>query len=123
VNLFAGRIEAVDGTLHHVASPEAGATLAVERDEPLAIGHEVMVAVRPEKIALGAPDAAAAPNRLVGTIESVSYRGEASTYRVALAGGKLVRVTAPNVAHAGGVAVGTRVALAWRADAAMVLEE
>jgi putrescine transport system ATP-binding protein len=123
VNFFAGRVEAVEGRLHRIASPEAGATLAIERDAPLEPGRDIVVAVRPEKIAIAAAGGEAACNRLEGTIESVSYRGEASTYRIALASGKVVRVTAPNVAHAGGFAVGARVALAWSADAALVLEE
>jgi putrescine transport system ATP-binding protein len=122
VNLFAGRIEAVEGRCHRVASADAGTTLTVERDAPLPVGHEATVAVRPEKIAIGDAAAAGAPNRIDGTIESVSYRGEASTYRVVLPSGKLVRVTAPNVTQAGGLAVGARVTLSWRADAAMVLE-
>ena len=123
VNLFAGRVETIEGTRHVIASPDAGAALTVEREAPLSVGREVMVAIRPEKIALGVGGAADAPNRIEGTIMSVSYRGEASTYRVALPSGRLVRVTAPNVAPAGGFAVGARVALAWHADAAMVLEE
>ena len=123
VNLFAGRVEAVEGACHRIASPDTGATLTVDRDKPLPLGSDVTVAVRPEKIMIGAAAAASAPNRIEGAIESVSYRGEASTYRVALPSGKLVRVTAPNVTHADGFAVGARVILSWRADAAMVLEE
>jgi len=123
VNFFAGRVEAIEGRVHRVASAEAGATLRVARDVALAAGREVVVAIRPEKIAIAAAGDTAAANHLAGVVEAVSYRGEASTYRVALASGKLVRVTAPNIAPDARLAVGTRVTLAWSAEAALVLEE
>ena len=123
VNFFAGTVEAVEGRLHRIVSAEAGTRLAVERDAPLAAGRAIVVAVRPEKIAIAAAADTRAANRLGGVVESVSYRGEASTYRVALESGKIVRATAPNVAPAGGFAAGTRVMLGWSSDAALVLEE
>ncbi len=124
VNFFAGRVDAVEGRLHRIASDEAGASLAVEREPPLTAGCAVVVAVRPEKIAIEDAAPNDAPNCLSGTVASVSYRGEASTYRVALATGKVVRVTAPNTARCGGAfAEGNGVRLAWSADAGMVLEE
>ncbi len=124
VNLFAGRVAVVDGRLHRIACAEAGATLAVEREEPLAAGREVTIAVRPEKIAISAVRASGALNRVGGKVAAISYRGEASTYRVALASGKIVRVTAANAARSGGgIAEGQDVTLAWDAGAALMLEE
>ncbi len=126
VNLFAGMvIQSHEGWIF-IDSEEARTALAIEH-EPLQPGHPVVVAVRPEKIvfadaaiATGTPGRA---NTLAGRVDSVSYRGEASTYRVAVAGGKLVRVTMPNQARAGGsFAAGDTVSLSWRADAALVLE-
>ena len=122
VNLFAGRVAASDGRRVVIACGAAGADFVVEHDAPLAPGSAVAVAVRPEKIALGAA-LPAADNLLAGTIDSVSYRGEASTYRVALASAKLVRVTLPNRARAeSALEPGQRVHLSWSADAALVLE-
>lgn len=128
VNFFAGRIVAVEGRRHLIAAAEAGATLFVERAPPLAVGGDIVVAVRPEKIAIApAPSGDGAdgpPNVLDGTIAAISYRGEASTYRVALQSGKLVRVTAPNQLRGGGaLGEGARVRLAWPASAGLVLEE
>jgi putrescine transport system ATP-binding protein len=120
VNLFAGRVAASDG---RIDSAEAGATLTVAHDTPLTLGSDVAVAVRPEKIALAAAPPADARNALAGMIQSVSYRGEASTYRVALASGKIVRVTQPNSARAGsGFAAGDPVVMSWAPEAALVLE-
>ena len=124
VNLFAGIVATVEGRRHRIDSDEAGAMLVVERDTALAPGTAVAVAVRPEKIALAAKAPFSADNALAGTVEAVSYRGEASTYRVALPGGKLVRATATNRARAGGgLTVGDHVSLAWDAAAALALEE
>ena len=126
VNLFAGRIAASDGRRLAIDSDEAGARLVVEHGAPLAAGSAVALAVRPEKIALSTappPPGPDAQNVLAGTINSVSYRGEASTYRVALATGKLVRVTLPNRAREeSALEPGQRVHLAWSADAALVIE-
>jgi putrescine transport system ATP-binding protein len=122
VNLFGGTVVARDGNRLRIDSAEAGAVLWVAHGAALATGSAVAVAVRPEKIALTL-SAASTDNRLTGTIEAIAYRGEASTYRVALANGKLVRVTIPNRARdAGALAPGTAVTLAWSAEAAMVLE-
>ncbi|HUB96341.1 MAG TPA: ABC transporter ATP-binding protein [Stellaceae bacterium] len=123
VNLFDGQVAACEGRYHHIASAEAGATLVVEHEHSLEPGRAVAVAVRPEKIQIAAAPPADGENVLAGTIDSVSYRGEASTYRVAVAAGKLVRVTMPNHGRAGGgFAAGDAVSLSWRADAALVLE-
>ena len=86
------------------------------------VGSAVAVAVRPEKIVL-ATDPLNDANRLAGNVESVSFRGEASTYRIALPTGKIVRVTQTNRDRAGaGIAERQKVWLGWSARAAMVLE-
>jgi putrescine transport system ATP-binding protein len=122
VNLFGGRVMGREQSRLRIDSADAGVSLLVEHEGALAPGSEVSLAIRPEKIALTeAPGAA--DNQLSGTIESVAYRGEASTYRVALATGKVVRVTLPNRARdAGALAPGAPVHLFWGADAALVLE-
>ena len=123
VNLFAGTVAARDGKRLRIDCAEAGGMLWVEHAAPLPPGSDVAVAVRPEKIALAAMPAGA-DNALSGTIESIAYRGEASTYRVALATGKVLRVTVPNRARdAGALEPGSPVHLSWNADAALVLEE
>jgi putrescine transport system ATP-binding protein len=122
VNLFAGTVAGQDGAVARIDSAEAGATLAVRHRA--APGSALAVAVRPEKIALDPTPPAGAATVLAGTVEGVSYRGEASTYRVALATGKIVRVTLANRARdAGAFAAGARVYLSWSAEAALVLDE
>jgi putrescine transport system ATP-binding protein len=119
INLFSGRVARAERGLLHVESAEAGAMLVVEHAS-LAAGSDVAVAVRPEKITL-AP-AADALNRLQGRVRGTAYRGEASTYEVELAGGKLLRVTLTNTRRsAQPFAAGQAVALAFEPAAAVVL--
>ena len=119
VNLFAGRVTGVADGLLHIECGEARARFALAH-APLAAGSDVAVVVRPEKLALAAP--ADAPNHLAGRVRSVAYRGEVSTYEVELAGGKIVRVTLPNVTREHRrVAVGEPVTLAFAPASAVVL--
>ena len=118
VNLFEGRV-AGSGAPLSVECRELGQTLAVAG--AASIGAVVAVAVRPERIALSAEEPSRA-NRLPGTVREIAFRGEASTYHVAVAGGRLLRVTLPNVGP--GTAppgLGAAVWLAWDAEAGVLL--
>jgi putrescine transport system ATP-binding protein len=119
VNLFAGRVAGAAGGLLHIECGEAEATLAVAH-APLAPGSAVAVALRPEKLGLSAPPGAV--NCLRGRVRGMSYRGEVSTYEVELAGGKIVRVTLPNVTREHRrVVAGDAVTLAFAPESAVVL--
>ena len=121
VNLLAGRVAGTEGGLLLVDSPEAGGRIAVAHDAP-APSAEVTIAVRPEKIMLSATPPAAARNLLQGRIRAVAYRGEASTYEIDLAGGKVLRATLANSArHVQPFAVGQAIFLGWEPAAGVVL--
>ena len=120
VNLFEGRVaEARDGEVA-VDCAQLGRRLVAVGAGP--IGSAVAIAVRPERIKLsGAPGEL--PNSLVGTVSDISYRGEASSVNVALANGRLVRVTLPNIGGSGGpsATAGAAVWLGWPAEAGVLL--
>jgi len=121
VNLFEGRVAACEGGMIGVSCASFGTAIVV-RGAALAPGTEVAIAVRPEKIELAAPGDTNGQNRFVGIVREIAYRGEASTFHVALDGGKLVRVTLPNRARGGSaIQVGSTVSLRWPADAGMLL--
>src|SRR5262249_22472929 len=92
VNLFEGRVAGTGAPLAGEC-PELRQMLAVEG--AASVGAAVAVAVRPERITLSAEEPGRA-NRLRGTVREIAFRGEASTYHVAVAGGRLLRVTLPN---------------------------
>jgi putrescine transport system ATP-binding protein len=121
VNLLAARVAGTEGGLLLLDSAEAGARLAAAH-APLAAGTAVTIAVRPEKIALSAAPSGER-NRLDGRIAASAYRGDASTYEIELATGKILHAMVPNTQrHARPFAVGQSVGLAFAPDAAIVLE-
>src|SRR5260370_41803903 len=92
------------------------------RQEPLAAGADVAIALRPEKIALEAPPAEPGRNRLVGRIAAIAYRGDASSYEIELATGRTLRATLPNTRRrAPPFAVGQSIGLAFQPVACVVL--
>ncbi|HXY98683.1 MAG TPA: ABC transporter ATP-binding protein [Stellaceae bacterium] len=119
VNLLEGRVLSAHDGLIEIKSAEAGGTLVVEHPA-LATGSAVAIAIRPEKIAFAPP--AATANRLDGRVLGVAYRGEASTYEVELASGRVLRVTQVNTApRAQPYAAGDGVLLGFAPAAAVVL--
>ncbi len=87
-------------------------------------GQSVTVMVRPEKIAMGrVPAMGEGLNHLDGIVAEIAYHGDVSLYRVRLAGGQVVTVTAANLRHAAepGLDRGDRVVLSWHPANAVLL--
>ena len=119
INLLAGEVTGSEAGRLLVASAEAGGTIMIEHS-PLAVGTPVTLAVRPEKIILDAPPSVA--NRLEGVIRGSAYRGEASSFEVELATGRVLRITVANSARRpAALGVGDLVTLGWDPLAVMVL--
>jgi spermidine/putrescine ABC transporter ATP-binding subunit len=78
------------------------------------------LAIRPERMTLGASDA---PNRLSGVVNQRSYAGETLTHVVRLADGTLVRATTALRQGLTGeqASVGDAVTLSWYPDACILL--
>jgi putrescine transport system ATP-binding protein len=94
----------------------------------LKIGAAVALGVRPEKIRISKTHYSGAQNLFTGTVKEIAYFGSYSTYIVALAEGKTVKITTGNEAGQGGVADMADPAITWGdtvffswADAAAVL--
>jgi putrescine transport system ATP-binding protein len=121
VNLFEGRVSAARDQELSMDCSELGRPLVVD-GAGSAIGTEVAIAVRPERIELSETPGSH-PNSLQGTVSEVSYRGEASSVIVVLASGRPVRVTLPNTGRSRrpGLGVGAAVWLGWPADAGVLL--
>ncbi len=82
-----------------------------------------LLAIRPEKIALGAP-AMGLDNRIQGTVELVTYLGSLTEYRVRLSPAETLTISRPNTDRAeASVAQGQTVVLGWRAEAGLLLPE
>ena len=114
-NLLEGRV-AANG---EVACPGIGCTLLLAGTPGHAAGQALTVALRAERIRLGAE--AAAPNSVHGTLREAAYRGDGWTLLVATAGGQVLRVALPGAAPP--PPLGSAVTLAWAADANIVLAD
>ena len=86
-----------------------------------ALGHEVHVAVRPERVRLGG----AGVNRVAGTVTEVAYRGDVAEVSVLFGTGGVFHVLQPlsEGAAAGVPQRGAAVEVTWAAEACVVLRE
>ncbi len=128
INMFEGVVEAADGRLVTVRSEEAGATLTAFSAHDVQPGHQVTVAIRPEKVSIAreAPTDSSL-NAIVGQVLDLGYLGNLSIYRVRLPSGQIVRVSHQNVLRARDserqVDWEDEVWLSWEAQSALVLTE
>jgi putative spermidine/putrescine transport system ATP-binding protein len=116
-NLLEGRVESADGGAVFVHG--GGVRLPVSR-APQAFhpGEPCTLMVRPEKVTLGAVDAA---EGLPGTVDTAVYVGEFTRYRVRVAPDMVIGVKAPNTHAASRAKPGDAVRLRWAAaDAYLV---
>jgi putrescine transport system ATP-binding protein len=125
---FVGDINLIEGAVVEFGAGKAmiadksGRRYRVAADA--AVGEQVYIALRPEKIRLYAvqppPDAA---NAMRGRIWDIGYLGGVSTYKVRLDDGTVVKASVANVArltdHA--LSVDDEVWVSWPPDAAVVL--
>jgi putrescine transport system ATP-binding protein len=114
VNLIAGRLGAGEGG--RAAVETAHGRLLARAPAHAAVGDEVVVAVRPERLRLAADDG---DNRIAGTVTEITFLGDRLRLRVAAGDGPPLRVMLPAGMHA--PTVGAAVALAFAPDAATVL--
>ncbi len=139
VNLIEGRVTEAREDGLKVECAELGGELRIARapGAPLAQrGATVWVALRPEQIELSRREAAApAPagatasgvpgESMRGIVKEIGYRGDASTYLVEIASGKLLRVTRANAARDAEdrIARDDAVSLSWHRTSPLVLTE
>ncbi len=108
----AGLVLELDGIGARVeAAPRAG----------LPVGGWVMLALRPERLRLGAEEGT---NRLEGVAVEATYSGESLVQAVRLADGSVIRAAVPlnRGLDAQRLVPGSRVTLSWDKEAAIVLE-
>jgi putrescine transport system ATP-binding protein len=99
--------------------PDLGVTV---RMAAMVAPGPVLLALRPERLRIGATDA---PNRLAGVVAERSYAGETLTHSVRLPNDAVLRVTQALHDGLGAVqpAMGETVTLSWQPDACIVLRE
>ena len=88
-----------------------------------ASGEKVWLAIRPENVALSRKRPSAATNALAATVAEVGFLGDTSIYRLRLANGERLTVTAPNQGGAARFVLGDKVCASWPKDAGLVLRQ
>lgn len=123
-NLLRGRIESIYGSTVQVVTEtglkvwvEAPQTAAELLDQPHA---PVVVSVRPEKVWIGQPDAAAQMNCYAGSLKHKMYLGTHIHYLVDLPGGDAITVSQTNRADQA-LDVGMPIQVYWSAQDCLVL--
>jgi putrescine transport system ATP-binding protein len=126
-NVFEGVVETTDATGTRIGSAEYEFDILAEAASPKPAGARVLVAVRPERmaIALAAAEDRTGDNRLIGTIADIAYYGDFFLYHVALEDGRRVRVSQPVLTRVTrrGLDWEDRVAITWPPEASVVLPE
>jgi putrescine transport system ATP-binding protein len=124
-NLFEGEIIGREADHLVIDSDETGSRLAAEPDERAAAGRSIVLAVRPEKIAVTAVLPAGAANLVRGRVGEIGYAGDVSVLKVVLPTGKVVRAAIGNASRTERrvFAPGEEVWLSWPARNAVLLAD
>ena len=123
-NIFEGRVTE-NGADHVTIETEVG-EVYIDHGQDAKVGSQIWIGLRPEKISITKTDAAGSgPNQVSGEVEEIGYLGETSIYKVKLANGQLVDVTAPNqsriVDPTSQITWEDKVNITWAASSAMLL--
>ncbi len=100
-NLLDCAVTKRDGDLYSVSQSGVDQPIVVEYDGELAVGANVTLAVRPEKIhvekrSVANSSVAQGSNQLNGVVKEMAYLGRLSTYHIVTDSGVLIEVTSPN---------------------------
>ena len=122
VNVFEGKVSALcDGCIEIDAKD--GYRFKTRSSEPVTVGQQVWLALRPEKIRIGHDEPASAINAVPGKVEDVGYLGSISHYHVCSAAGERITALRANSAHTveRPISWEDQVWLDWPVDAGVVL--
>jgi putrescine transport system ATP-binding protein len=126
INMFEGIVEARHDGRISVRCEAAGVDLTACDAEELPQGSTVCLAVRPEKIFISQDRAESGDDTcLAGVIEDLGYFGNLSLYRIRLASGKVVQVSAQNRQRSAErfLEWDDKVFISWRAQSVVVLHD
>ena len=95
-NIVPGRVTE-NGADHVRVATDLG-EVYIDYGQPVAEGSQIWVGLRPEKIYLSTtPPETPGSNQAEGEVDDIGYLGEMSIYKVRLANGEIIDVTAPNL--------------------------
>jgi putrescine transport system ATP-binding protein len=122
VNIFEGTVGAItDGCVE--VNAKDGYKFRTKSADPVTVGQQVCLALRPEKIRISREQPASTINAIPGKVEDVGYLGSISHYHVRTAAGQRVTALRANAAHTVEQSISWEddVWLDWPSDAGVVL--
>ena len=126
INMFEGTVLDQSGERLLVESAAAGSTLTARTADPYEKQTAVCIAVRPEKIFISQHEPENDEDTcLQGVIEDFGYFGNLSLYRIRLATGKVVQVSAQNRRRTAERQLewDDKVFISWRPRSAVILDK
>ena len=122
VNIFEGTVSALADSCIEIAAKD-GYKFKTKSAEPVTVGQQVWLALRPEKIRIAREQPASAVNCIRGKVEDIGYLGSISHYHVRTALGQRVTALRANAAHTVEQSISWEddVWLDWPSDAGVVL--
>ena len=98
-NLLEGAARGREDGLWRIACPATGGEILAATDAALAVGLQVAVAVRPEKIRIDRARPAGVANVISGEVWDIGYLGDWTTYVLKLPGGDTLKTSRANVSR------------------------
>ncbi len=122
-NMIEGSVSGGEAGDWQVDSQELGGRITARHKEPLPIGSDVTVMVRPEKMSISRQAVAGAINTVSGRITDIAYLGDMSIYHVKLASGRKIQVSQANLRQGGGGRLehDEEVSISWHPGDSVVL--
>lgn len=96
VNIVEGKAGAQSGDKLSIDWAEAQPAINATSANPVAAGTTVHFAIRPEKVAIARDKPEGRPNVIAGKVHDIAYLGNISTYKVRVAGGRMIKAQVAN---------------------------
>ena len=122
VNVFEGTVSSVAGGYVEIDAKD-GYKFKTKSAEPVSVGQQVWLALRPEKIRIAHDRPESAVNVIPGKVEDIGYLGSISHFHVRTAPGERITALRANSAHTVERTISWEedVWLDWPIDAGVVL--
>ncbi len=123
VNVLEGKVSAIADGVIDIEGTVNGCRFKTRSSEPVTVGQQVWLAIRPEKIRIGHGKPDSPINAVSGKVDDVGYLGSISHYHVRIANGQRVTALRANTAATDGPAISWEddVWLDWPPEAGIVL--
>ena len=96
VNIIEGAVRGQDGEKAQIVWAEGQPPINATTAAPVSAGQKVHFAIRPEKVAIATEKPEGRANVIAGKVHDIAYLGNISTYKVEVAGGKMVKAQVAN---------------------------